>query len=50
MVRETTSDKFVRPAERPKYSVLSPVSLQKYGVTMPEWQDALRRYLAMRKS
>jgi dTDP-4-dehydrorhamnose reductase len=27
VVHETTSDKFVRPAERPKYSVLSPDSL-----------------------
>jgi len=48
VVRETTSDKFVRPAERPKYSVLSPDSLQKYRVIMPDWQDALRRYLAER--
>jgi dTDP-4-dehydrorhamnose reductase len=48
-VQETTSDKFVRPAKRPKYSVLSPASLQKYGVTMPDWQDALQRYLAERK-
>ena len=49
LVRETTSDKFPRPAPRPKYSVLSPESLQKYGVVMPEWRDALRRYLAERK-
>jgi dTDP-4-dehydrorhamnose reductase len=49
LVRETTSDKFARPAPRPKYSVLSPESLQKYGVVMPEWRDALRRYLAERK-
>ena len=48
VVRETTSEKFVRPAERPKYSVLSPESLQKYGVTMPDWRDALQRYLAER--
>ena len=46
VVRETTSDKFVRPAERPKYSVLSPESLQKRGIDMPDWQDALQRYLA----
>ena len=46
VVRETTSDKFVRPAERPKYSVLSPESLQKRGIAMPDWRDALRRYLA----
>jgi dTDP-4-dehydrorhamnose reductase len=48
VVRETTSDKFVRPAERPKYSVLSPESLQKHGIEMPGWQDALQRYLADR--
>ena len=46
VVRETTSDKFVRPAERPKYSVLSPESLEKRGIAMPDWQDALTRYLA----
>jgi dTDP-4-dehydrorhamnose reductase len=48
VVRETTSDKFVRPAERPKYSVLSPDSLQKYGIVMPDWRDGLQRYLAER--
>jgi dTDP-4-dehydrorhamnose reductase len=48
-VRQISSDQFVRPAERPKYSVLSPASLRKYGVLMPGWQDALRRYLAERK-
>ncbi len=48
VVRPTTSDKFVRPAERPKYSVLSPRRLNQYGITMPSWQDALKRYLAAR--
>lgn len=48
VVRETTSDKFVRPAERPKYSVLSPESSQKLGISMPDWRDALQRYLAER--
>ena len=47
-VLETTSDKFVRPAERPKYSVLSPESLRKYGITLPDWRDGLQRYLAER--
>jgi dTDP-4-dehydrorhamnose reductase len=47
-VRPTSSDKFVRPAERPKYSVLSPRSLHAYGVTMPSWQDGLGRYLRER--
>lgn len=50
VVRETTSDQFVRPAERPKYSVLSPESLQKQGIEMPDWHDALGRYLTERAS
>ncbi len=50
IVRPTTSDKFVRPAERPRYSVLSPRSLNRYGITMPDWRDALRRYLAERQA
>lgn len=49
-VNPTTSDKFVRPAERPKYSVLSSASLEQYQCTMPSWQDALQRYLAERNS
>jgi dTDP-4-dehydrorhamnose reductase len=46
VVRETTSDKFVRPAKRPKYSVLSPASLEKRGIIMPDWHNALQRYLS----
>jgi dTDP-4-dehydrorhamnose reductase len=48
IVRPTTGDKFVRAAERPKYSVLSPASLEKYAIVMPSWQDALSRYLQER--
>jgi dTDP-4-dehydrorhamnose reductase len=48
VVRPTTSDKFVRAAERPKYSVLSSASLESYGIGMPPWQDALSRYLEER--
>lgn len=44
-VRPTTSTEFVRPAERPKYSVLSPASLEAYGIGMPTWQLALQAYL-----
>jgi dTDP-4-dehydrorhamnose reductase len=47
-VRPTTSDKFVRPAKRPAYSVLSSASLQSYKILVPPWQDALQRYLAER--
>jgi dTDP-4-dehydrorhamnose reductase len=48
VVRPTTSDKLARPAERPKYSVLSARSLENQGITMPTWQDALQRYLQER--
>jgi len=47
-IHPTTTDKFPRPAQRPKYSVLSPSSLDRYDISMPDWQDALRRYLAER--
>ena len=50
LVRPTTSEHFVRPARRPKYSVLSSKSLQRQGIEMPNWQDALRRYLLERKA
>jgi dTDP-4-dehydrorhamnose reductase len=48
VVRPTTSEKFTRPAERPRYSVLSPHSLNAYGITMPDWRDALGPYLEER--
>lgn len=47
-VRPTTSEEFVRPAKRPAYSVLSLHSLERLGFQMPNWQDALERYLAER--
>ena len=50
MVRPSTSEHFVRPARRPTYSVLSGKSLEKQGIEMPHWQDALRRYLLERNS
>ncbi len=45
VVRPVTTAEFPRPARRPAYSVLSPDSLHAYNIHMPEWQDALRRYL-----
>ena len=48
-VKPTTSDKMARPAPRPAYSVLSATSLHRYGIEMPLWQDALRRYLQERR-
>ena len=50
VVHPTTSEHFVRPAQRPKYSVLSNKSLEKHGIEMPNWQDALGRYLLERTS
>jgi len=49
-VRPTTTEKMARPAPRPAYSVMSPASLHRYGVTMPSWQDALGRYLQERST
>jgi dTDP-4-dehydrorhamnose reductase len=45
-VKPVTTAEFPRPARRPAYSVLSPESLHAYNIPMPEWQDALRRYLS----
>ncbi|MGD0791148.1 MAG: dTDP-4-dehydrorhamnose reductase [Terriglobales bacterium] len=45
-VKPVTTAEFPRPARRPAYSVLSPASLHAYGIRMPAWQNALRRYLA----
>ena len=50
VIHPTTTEKFPRPAQRPKYSVLSPSSLDGHGISMPDWQDALRRYLIERIS
>jgi dTDP-4-dehydrorhamnose reductase len=44
-VKPVTTAEFPRPARRPPYSVLSPDSLHAYNIHLPEWQDALRRYL-----
>lgn len=48
VVRPTTSDKFVRPAPRPSYSVLSDASLAAYGIKMRGWEDTLPDYLRER--
>jgi dTDP-4-dehydrorhamnose reductase len=50
VVRPTTSEKFVRPAKRPRYSVLSAKSRRKYSIDMPHWSDALRAYLREKQS
>jgi len=49
-VRPVSSQQMARPAPRPAYSVLSSESLRQYGISMPTWQDALRRYLQERNA
>ena len=45
-VRPTTSEKFVRPAPRPAYSVLGHGRWAAAGLApMPDWHDTLREYL-----
>jgi len=44
-VKPVTTAEFPRPARRPAYSVLSPDSLHAYRIHMPDWKDALQRYL-----
>lgn len=39
---------FPRPAKRPAYSVLSGRSLERFGINLPDWEDALTRYLLKR--
>jgi len=49
-VRPVSSQQMARPAPRPAYSVLSPTSLQRYGIVMSDWESALRQYLIARSS
>ncbi len=48
-VRPVSTQQMARPARRPPYSVLSPASLSRYGIKVPEWRDALQRYLQQRR-
>lgn len=47
-VRPMSTQQLARPAPRPAYSVLSATSLGRYGIEMPVWKDALKRYLKER--
>ena len=49
-VRPISTEQIARPAPRPAYSVLSSSSLRQIGVSMPDWQDALQRYLQERQA
>lgn len=46
-IRPTTHAVLMRPAPRPKYSILNcQASREVFGLALPSWDDALRRYLA----
>jgi dTDP-4-dehydrorhamnose reductase len=47
-LRPITTDQSARPARRPNYSVLSPASLDAYGVGLRPWQQALDAFLKER--
>ncbi len=49
-VRPASTQQMARPAPRPAYSVLSATSLHRWGSQMPNWKDALRRYLDERQA
>jgi dTDP-4-dehydrorhamnose reductase len=44
-VLPTTASGIARPAKRPTYSVLSPLSLRQHGITMRHWKEAVPVYL-----
>jgi dTDP-4-dehydrorhamnose reductase len=48
-VLPVSSQQMARPAPRPVYSVLSPTRLNGYGIEMPSWRNALKRYLKQRE-
>ena len=45
-VLPVTSEEFVRPAKRPKNSMMAKEKILDAGIEIPSWQDALERYLA----
>lgn len=50
-VNKVTSEQFVRPAKRPKYSVLDNFNLKLYGLnSFRTWQEALADYLEQDKA
>ena len=49
-VLPVTSEEFVRPAKRPKNSMMSKQKLMEAGVEIPFWEDALERYIAKEKN
>ena len=44
-LKPVTTEEFPRPAKRPKNSQMSKDKLLNAGIIVPEWKDALKRYL-----
>lgn len=49
LVKPVTSEEFVRPAKRPKNSMMSKNKILQEGITIPTWEEALERYLEIEK-
>ena len=49
-VKPVTSEEFVRPAKRPKNSMLNKEKLLTQGIQIPSWEDAVERYLREEKT
>jgi dTDP-4-dehydrorhamnose reductase len=48
-IKPLTTEEFPLPAKRPAYSVLATDKVRAAtGINIPEWQDALKRYLSVR--
>jgi len=47
-IEQIRTEDLPRPAQRPKYSVLSHTSLQRYGIHMRPWQETLDDYMSER--
>lgn len=48
-LKPVASSEYASPVQRPAYSVLSKQKLKGVGITMPDWKDALARYLSARR-
>jgi dTDP-4-dehydrorhamnose reductase len=49
-LKPVSTREFPSPVQRPAYSVLNKQKLNGLGISMPQWEDGLARYLAARKS
>jgi dTDP-4-dehydrorhamnose reductase len=45
-LKPVSSRDFASPVQRPAYSVLSKQKLRGLGLSMPSWEEGLRRYLS----